>query len=479
MGFSLKLKEKLINILDGDRVKDDKLTIYSYESDGLTSHSSKPMGVLFPHNTEELIEVVKCLNSFNVTFLPRGAGTGLSGGAIALQESVIIEMVKFNKIYDIDQLNRTITVGPGVINIKVSDAALESGLQFAPDPSSQRACSIGGNVGENAGGPHTLKYGVTVNHVLGLELVLATGEKMTIGGDSFYGDTPDMVGLFIGSEGTFGIVTKVICRLSPLPENIITLLAIFPSINDASQTVSDIISTGMIPAALEMMDNPVIKAIETVNKPGFPMDAEAILIIEIEGLTEEMKEESAVITAIAEKNNAVKIKQAKDATERQAIWDARKGAFSAIGTLSPNYIIQDGVVPRARLPEILAKIKDLGEINGLTVANVFHAGDGNLHPLILYNEQIEGESDKAHYLSQQILEECVNAGGSLTGEHGIGLEKNEMMSMLFNEQDLNNFKQIKNSFDEKNILNPGKIFPSPGKCSEMRFKKTTQGSSNG
>ncbi|MCJ8330038.1 MAG: FAD-binding protein [Lentisphaeria bacterium] len=469
MPFDSRIKQQLIDYLGKDWVKDDSVTLYSYSCDGLTLHPAEPMGVIFPDNTDELVAAVKLFAKNNITFLPRGAGTGLSGGAIPNQGSVVIEMNRMNRILDVDEVNRTITVEPGVVNLNISKHASPLGLHFVPDPSSQKACTIGGNVGENSGGPHTLKYGVTVNHILAMEVILPDGECIELGGNYFGTPGPDLLGLFIGSEGTFGIATKITCRLTANPERAITLLGSFSTIRDACQTVSDIIGNGIVPAALEMIDKLVISALEQTIKPGFPLDAEAILIIELEDLKDGLDEEASEIEAILKKNNASTIRRATDDAERALIWQARKGSFGAIGKLSPSYYTQDGVIPRSSLPDVLDKIMAIGDSYGLRIANVFHAGDGNLHPLILYNSLDEKESQAALDAGMEILQICLDTGGSLSGEHGIGLEKNNLMSKAFSEVDLDNMQQVRVAFNPHELLNPGKIFPTPGRCGEIKM----------
>ncbi|MBF0278392.1 MAG: FAD-binding protein [SAR324 cluster bacterium] len=469
MAFDPKIKNDLIKILDEDRVKDDRVTLYTYRSDALILHPTMPMGVVFPENREELVAIVKLLHANQITFLPRGAGTGLSGGAIPKEGSVIIEMFRFRQIYDIDFANRSITVGPGVVNIKITEHVKENGYCFVPDPSSQKACTVGGNVAENSGGPHTLKYGVTVNHILGIEVVLPDGEVVELGGKQWGAPGPDLLGLFVGSEGTFGIVTKITCRLTPLPEKVITLLGIFPSVRDACSAVSNTIREGIIPAAMELIDNVVIQAVEKTIAPGFPLDAEAVLVVELEDMKDGIEEEASRVQAILNENNATEVRRAKNEEERALIWKARKEAFGALGTISPSYYVQDGVIPRSALPDVLGQISDIAQKYNLTIANVFHAGDGNLHPLILYNSKIPEEIEKADKAGIEILDICVSLGGSLSGEHGIGLEKQELMGTLYSSEDLSNMEWVRSFFNPQNLLNPGKIFPTPGKCAETKM----------
>ena len=475
MPFRPKIKKALTRILGKNWVKDDPVTRYAYRCDGLTLHTALPLGVVYPASTAELVEIVKLFHAETIAFLPRGAGTGLSGGAVPKEGSVIIEMVRFDKIHAIDPENRTITVGPGVVNLAVSEAARPHGLHFAPDPSSQKACTVGGNVGENSGGPHTLKYGVTVNHVLGMEVVLADGSLIQLGGEVWGTPGPDLLGLLIGTEGTLAIVSKIICRLTPLPERVITMLGVFSSTGDASRTVSGIIRRGMIPAALEMIDRVVIQAVERTLHPGFPLDAAAVLIIELEDLNEGMDEEAERIREICLENNAREVRRARDEAERALIWRARKEALGALGSISPCFYTQDGVIPRSALPIVLDQISAIGEKYGLIIANVFHAGDGNLHPLILYDGQNVDQIEKVHRAGEEILEICLEQGGALSGEHGIGLEKSDMMARAFRPEDLANMREVHAAFNPKNLLNPGKIFPSPARCSETKIVRTKSG----
>lgn len=475
MTFKVEVKNKLINILGPEWVKDDDVTLFVYQCDGLTLHPSLPMGVLFPENSDQVIAIINCLRENNISYLPRGAGTGLSGGAIPEKNSVILEMVRMNKIHYVDYINRVICVGPAVVNLRISECVREKGYQYVPDPSSQKACTIGGNVAENAGGPHTLKYGVTVNHIVGLEVILPNGEMIELGGDYFGIPGPDLLGLFIGSEGTFGIVTKVICRLTPLPEKIITMYGIYDNVRDACETVSKTIRSGIIPAAMEMLDKVVLEAVEKAMHPGFPVGAEAILIVEIEDVKESIQSEADSITKIMRECRAVDIKIAENEEERAIIWKARKGAFSSIGKISPSYYTQDGVIPRSKLPEILDGIKEISKKFNLIIANVFHAGDGNLHPLILYDSNNEIEIQNTFEAGAQILKLCVESGGALSGEHGIGLEKKHLMHTVFSDNDLRNMANIRIGFNPDSLLNPNKILPTPGCCGEVKMVKAKTG----
>ncbi len=475
MSFGSKIRRKLVKILGKDWVKDDKVTLYSYRCDGLTLYTSLPMGVVFPGTTQELVSLVKLLYKEKTSFVARGAGTGLSGGAIPHEGSVIIEMVRFKEVHEVDYLNRTITVGPGVVNLRISEYVNSNGFHYAPDPSSQKACTIGGNVAENSGGPHTLKYGVTVNHVLAVEMVLPDGEIVKIGGTHLGMPGPDLLALVTGSEGTFGIITKITCRLTPNPEKYVTLLGIYKSVRNSSESVSRIISHGIIPSAMEMLDKVVISAVEKALNPGFPLDAEALLIVELDGLADGLEEEAEVVEKLLKDCGATKVNRALNEEERAKIWRARKEAFGAIGQISPSYYVQDGVIPRSKLPEVLEEIYKIGKKYGLTVANVFHAGDGNLHPLILYDFEDIQEVKKAHAIGEEILSSCIQHGGTLSGEHGIGIEKADWMKELYSKNSLDNMQNFRVFFNPENLLNPGKIFPQPSRCAESKIGHISKG----
>jgi glycolate oxidase len=469
MPFPIAIKRALSAILGERWVKDDPVSLYSYACDALTLYTSPPMGVVYPATRDELVQVVKLLSAHGISFVPRGAGTGLSGGAVPRTGGVVIEMVRFKRIMDLDPVNRTITVEPGVVNLDVSEHTKPFGLYFVPDPSSQRACSVGGNVAENSGGPHTLKYGVTVNHVLGLEVVLPDGEVVELGANHWGCPGPDLVGLFVGSEGTFGIVTKIVCRLTPLPERAVTLLAAFQSVRDACEAVSGIIRHGVLPAALEMIDRVVIQAIEKSTPAGLPQNAEAVLIVELEDLSDGLDHDAGTVEAILRAFHATEVRRALDDAERAAIWRARKGAFGAIGSICPSYYTQDGVIPRSALPEVLEKVLAVGQSLNLTIANVFHAGDGNLHPLILYDAEDPDSVENTHQAGQRILGICLAYGGALSGEHGIGFEKAELMSAVYAEADLENMKRVRDVFNPLGLLNPGKVFATPSRCAEVKL----------
>jgi len=468
MPFANPIRQELVRICGKEWVKDDPITLYAYRSDGLTLYTAPPLGVVYPGNTDELVRVVKLFHRELISFLPRGAGTGLSGGAVPREGSAILEMARFKEIHEVDLVNRTITLGPGVVNLRISEHVKPQGYHFVPDPSSQKACTIGGNVSENSGGPHTLKYGVTVNHVLGLEVVLPDGEVVELGGKHHNQPGPDLLGLMIGSEGTFGVVTKIMCRLTPNPEKAVTLLGVFDSVRGACDAVSGIIRNGTIPAAMELIDKTVIRAVEAALKPGFPQDAEAVLIVELEDLQDGIEEDAELVERMLQESGAQDVKRAKDEAERARIWRARKESFGAIGQISPSYYVQDGVIPRSKLPEVIDQIEAIGQKYNLTVANVFHAGDGNLHPLILFDYEDEEQVENTHKVGEEILQVCMGYGGTLSGEHGIGLEKRKLMGELYSETDLANMQTLRAFFNPDGRLNPSKIFPTPSRCAEAK-----------
>jgi glycolate oxidase len=435
-----------------------------YECDGHTLDKAPPSAVVFPTTAEQVAAIVKLANQYGVPFVARGAGTGLSGGALALDGGIVIEMCRMNKILELDYVNQRAVVEPGLVNLHLSLAVAEAGYYYAPDPSSQGSCTIGGNVAENSGGPHTLKYGVTTNHVLGLEVVLPNGEMVQLGGLTL--DTPgyDLTGLFVGSEGTFGIVTKVTVRLLRKPEAWKTILAVFETVAAASNAVSGIIGSGLIPAAIEMMDNLTIQAVEAATGAGLPLDAGAVLLIELDGITDGMEEDAARIAAICQQYGCRTIRVAQDEAERALLWKGRKQAFGSIGRLSPNYYTHDGVIPRTRLPEALQRLQGIAQKYRLRIANVFHAGDGNLHPLVLYDEKDADELQRVLQAGEEILRTCVDLGGVLSGEHGIGLEKKNCMPWLFTDDDLEVMRSLRQVFNPQELCNPGKIIPVRGRC---------------
>ncbi|MEO1294337.1 MAG: glycolate oxidase subunit GlcD [Cyanobacteria bacterium J06636_16] len=459
-----------------DSVVQRKEELLVYECDGLTSYRQRPPVVVLPRTTDQVAAAVKVCDRFNVPFVTRGAGTGLSGGALPVENAVLIVTATMRQILDVDLANQRVVVQPGVINNWVTQAVSGAGFYYAPDPSSQSVCSIGGNVAENSGGVHCLKYGVTTNHVLGLKLVLPNGEIMAIGGAVPEQPGYDLTGVFVGSEGTLGIVTEITLRILKSPESINVLLADFTSVEAAGATVSDVISAGIIPAGMEMMDNFSLNAVEDVVKTDcYPRDAEAILLIEIDGLPAEVAVCRDRIADLCQKNGARDITVATDPEERLRLWKGRKAAFAAMGKLSPDYYVQDGVIPRTQLPYVLQEIEALGTKHGYRVANVFHAGDGNLHPLILYNNNIPGQLEEVEALGGDILKLCVKVGGSISGEHGIGADKRCYMPDMFAASDLETMQWVRSSWNPKGLANPTKIFPTPRTCGEAAMQPLPAG----
>jgi len=441
------------------------LMLYEYDA---SIDRSTPDIVVLPASTEEVAAIVKIAARHHVPVVPRGAGTGLSGGAIPIYGGIVIAFARMNRILEVDYDNLRAVVQPGLVNLHLSNALNPRGYYYVPDPSSQRSCTIGGNVGENAGGPHTLIYGVTTNHVLGVEIVTPEGNIVQIGG--WTPDTPgyDLTGLLIGSEGTLCIVTKIITRIVHLAEDVKTMVAVFNTMDDASNTVSEIIASGVIPAAIEMMDQMILQAVEADTHAGYPLDAAAVLLMESEGLRQSVEEQTAIICAICEKHHARAVRVAANEAERQLFWAGRKNAFGAVGRISPEFYVQDGVVPRTRLPYVLRRVGEICDSYGLRVGNVFHAGDGNLHPLILFDSQIPGEVERVRKAGHEILEVCAEVGGSITGEHGVGIEKQEEMALIFNEVDLRIMQQVRGAWNPDQLFNPGKLFPMPGRCADMK-----------
>lgn len=451
---------------------DDELLVY--ECDAMTTHRSRPLAVVFPRSTEQVSGVIRLLHENRIPFGPRGAGTGLSSGAIATgcekgDRAVVIEMARMNRILEIDYANRRAVAQPGVINVKLSQAVAARGYYYAPDPSSQTSCTIGGNVAENAGGPHCLKYGSTTNHILGLEVVLPTGEVINLGGGGADVAGYDLLGAFVGSEGTFGVTTKITVRLTRTPQMVITLLADFMDINDASRAVSAIIAAGMLPAALEMIDKVTINAVEdSVYAAGYPRDAAACLIVELDGLRAGLKTQARRAAEICFQHNARTVREASDETERKKLWAGRKGAFGALGRVSPDLLVQDAVVPRTKLPDVLSRIYLIGAKYNLRLSTVFHAGDGNLHPNLNYDGRDADEVERVHAASKEIMKLCVDAGGSITGEHGVGVDKIEYMPMIFDQASLDAMLAVKDVFNPLGLCNPGKAVPSQRMCREYR-----------
>ena len=461
-----QLIQSLQGIVGNHYVLIEKEDVIVYEQDG-SIFQVMPEIVVLPANVEEVSAVVKAAKRAGVPIVPRGSGTGLAGGAVPAEGGIVLSLARLDHILKIDLENRMAIVEPGVINIDVTKAVAQHGFFYAPDPSSQNACSVGGNVANNSGGPHTLAYGVTTNHMLGLEVVLDDGQIVWLGGE--VQDTPgyDLCGVFVGSEGTMGIVTKAAVRLMRARESVRTLLAIFDQMDPATQTVVDITSAGIIPAALEMMDRTTIEAVETGSPVGFPRDAEAVLLVEVEGLREQTERSMDLVRGICERNGAREVRAAKDEAERQLLWKGRKGAFGAMGVLAPNYYVQDGVVPRSQLPEMMRRVAAISKQFHLRIANVFHAGDGNLHPNILFDMRAPGEFERVVEAGAATLRVCIELGGSITGEHGVGLEKKAYIGLLFNETDLAAMKRIRSAFDPDGRFNPAKLFPTPASCGEV------------
>jgi glycolate oxidase subunit GlcD len=457
---------------DGVATSDDELLVY--ECDAVTAHKSRPLAVVFPRTTEQVSRVVKLLHENRIPFGPRGAGTGLSSGALAIgceegQRSVTIEMARMNKVLEIDYANRRAIVQPGLINVRLSQAVAARGYHYAPDPSSQTSCTIGGNVAENAGGPHCLKYGATTNHILGLEVVLPTGEIINLGGGGADGIGYDLLGAFVGSEGTLGIATKITVRLTPTPQQIITLLADFTDLNDASRAVSAIIAAGLLPAALEMIDKVTINAVEdSVYAAGYPRDAAACLIVELDGLRAGLQTQAKLASDICFAHGARTVREATDEHERKMLWAGRKGAFGALGRVSPDLFVQDAVVPRTKLPEVLAGIYAIGAKYNLQLSTVFHAGDGNLHPNINFDGRNEDEVRRVTLAGKEFMKLCVEAGGSITGEHGVGVDKIEYMPLIFDQTSLDTMLAVKEVFNPLGLCNPGKAVPAQRMCKEYR-----------
>ena len=469
-----QLVSELRAIVGDDAVIADEQELLVYECDAYTLQRNLPTAVVLPKTTDEVAAIVKLCNRLSLPIIPRGAGTSLSGGVLAVDGGVMIAVTRMNRVLKIDARNRRALVEAGCVNAWITRDAAQHGLFFAPDPSSQSACTIGGNVATNSGGPHTLKNGVTTNHVLGYEMVLADGTVEWLGVEPDGGEEVpglDLRGAAIGCEGMFGVVTQVLVRLMKTPPAFKTFLGVFESVDDASQAVSDIIGAGIVPGALEMMDQLITQAVEEAYHFGFPLDAGAVLIVELDGLRDGVEAQGEQVENICHQNNAREVRIAKDDTERAAIWKCRKRAFGAIGRLSPNYVTQDGVVPRSKLPEVMRFIKQTSEKHGLRIPNVFHAGDGNIHPLILYDERNPGEVQRALAAGHDILEKCIAIGGSVTGEHGIGAEKIDFMPKQFSEDDLDAMKMLRRAFDPEQRCNPHKMFPGGKRCAEFAPRK--------
>lgn len=457
----------LRQIVPGEGVIDQPDELRPYESDGLTAYRQPPMVVVLPETVRQVSEVLAYCHKNNIKVVPRGSGTSLSGGALPLADGVLLGMGKFKKILEIDYDDRLVVVQPGVTNLAITKAVEGEGFYYAPDPSSQIACSIGGNVAENSGGVHCLKYGLTTNNLLGVQFVTMEGEVLRFGGKALDAPGLDLLGIIAGSEGLLGVVTEVTVRILPKPETARALLIGFPTVEEAGQCVADIIAAGIIPAGMEMMDKPAIHAAEAFVKVGYPLDVEALLIVELDGPMAECDHLVKEVEAIAGKNGAMTLRASRDENERLAFWAGRKAAFPAVGRISPDYYCMDGTIPRGKLPVVLSRMRELATQYELRVANVFHAGDGNLHPLILYDANKPGELERAEHFGADVLRLCVEVGGVLTGEHGVGVEKRDLMPEMFSETDLRQQQRLKCAFDPELLLNPGKVFPTLHRCAEL------------
>ncbi len=466
MSLSPALLQELRDAVGPEHVVTEPERLRVYECDGLTGHRAVPEAVVLPDSTEEVQAVLRACHSARVPFVARGAGTGLSGGATPSAGGVVVALTRMNRILEVDLESQRIVVEPGVANLDVSRAVAPDGFFYAPDPSSQQVCTIGGNVAENSGGAHCLKHGFTVHHVTGLTLVLPDGEVVELGGKALDPDGLDLLGVVVGSEGTLGVVTRITLRIVRSAETVRTLLAGFDSTDSAGEAVSEIVSAGILPAAMEMMDRLTIEAAELSVAPGYPAGAGAVLLVELDGVCSQVEEDAESIERICLECGAFELRLAEDDAARALLWKGRKSAFASMGRLATDYYVQDGVVPRTQLPKVLRQIEALSQAHGLRVGNVFHAGDGNLHPLVLYDAE-QGETERARMLAEAILEACLDAGGSLTGEHGVGMDKACRMPGMFSERDLATFERLRHAFDPEGLCNPGKVIPTPRLCGEV------------
>jgi len=457
----------LHEILPAARIIEKEADLRPYESDGLTAYAQLPLLAVLPDSVEQISAILRLCNEMNIKVVPRGAGTSLSGGALPLADGVLLGLSRLNRILETDLENRCVVAQPGVTNLAISHAVAHAGFYYAPDPSSQIACTIGGNVAENSGGVHCLKYGLTTNNLLGLEMVLMNGEVIRLGGKHLDAAGLDLMGIVTGSEGLLGVITEVTVRILPRPETAKALLLGFDSVEDAGACVAAIIADGIIPGGMEMMDRPAILASDDFCNAGYPRNVDALLIVELDGVQAEVTALSTRVRDIAKACRAQTVSESRDEAERLAFWAGRKNAFPAMGRISPDYFCMDGTIPRGRLPQVLARIRELSTRYGLRVANVFHAGDGNLHPLILYDANVPGELEKAEIFGADILRLCVEVGGVLTGEHGVGVEKRDLMPVQFSETDLAQQQRLKCAFDPNGRLNPGKVFPVLHRCAEL------------
>ena len=466
MGLPAPLVTELQEALGREHVVTEPEQLRVYECDGLTGHRAIPELVVLPHSTEEVQAVVRACHRERVPFVARGAGTGLSGGATPMAGGVVVSLARMNRILEIDLDSQRVVVEPGVANLDVTRAVAAEGFFYAPDPSSQQVCTIGGNVAENSGGAHCLKHGFTVHHVTGLTLVLPDGDVVELGGKALDPDGPDLLGVIVGSEGTLGIVTGITLRVVRSPQAVRTLLAGFRSMDAAGAAVSEIVAAGILPSAIEMMDRLTIEAAELAVSPGYPEGAGAVLLVELDGVAEQVEDDVADVERICTDCGSFELRTAANDAARALLWKGRKSAFAAMGRIATDYYVQDGVVPRTRLPEVLRQIEELSASHGLRVGNVFHAGDGNLHPLVLYDAEA-GETEPARELAEAILDACLDAGGSLTGEHGVGMDKACSMPRMFSERDLRTFERLRRAFDPAGLCNPGKVIPTPRLCGEV------------
>lgn len=462
-------------IVPGEGVVDAVNEMRAFDTDALTAYRQLPLVVVLPETVEQVSRILKYCDDNKVRVVPRGAGTSLSGGALPLQDGVLLAMTRFNRILSIDYPNRVVVAQPGVTNLGITTAVEQEGFYYAPDPSSQIACSIGGNVAENSGGVHCLKYGLTSNNVLGIEMVLMNGEVIRLGGSHLDAEGYDLLGVMMGSEGLLGVVTEVTVRILKKPETARALLIGFPTSEEGGQCVADIIGAGIIPGGMEMMDRPAIHAAEDFVHAGYPLDCEALLIVELDGPPAEVDHLITAVEAIAKRNGSTECRASTSEAERYSFWAGRKAAFPAVGRISPDYLCMDGTIPRKELPKVLAGMRALSAKHGLRVANVFHAGDGNLHPLILYDANNPGELAAAEEFGADILRLCVRVGGVLTGEHGVGVEKRDLMGEMFNEADLDQQMRVKCAFDPNHLLNPGKVFPQLRRCAELGYMHVHRG----
>jgi glycolate oxidase len=459
----------LKKLLGADAVlyRPEELLLYEYDG---SVEVARPNCVVFPRNTKDVLGIVQIANRYQIPIIGRGAGTGLSGGALARQGGILVVFSRMNRVLEIDIENQRAVVQPGVVNADLSVAVAHTGLHFAPDPSSQKASTIGGNVSENSGGPHTLAYGVTTNHVHSLEAVLPTGELVRLGSTALDPPGYDLPGLFVGSEGTLALITEITVKLTRLPETVKTLLAIFDTVDDATETVVDITARAITPAACEMLDGWTIRAVEAYVHAGFPVDCAAVLLLDVDGLREVAEQHAEEVADVCRLHRAREVRVARDARERDLLWKGRKNAFGAVGRLSPTYYVQDGVIPRTKLPQTLRRINEIGEKYGFEIGNIFHAGDGNLHPIILFDAREEKQFQRAVASADEIIGFCIEMGGSITGEHGVGMEKDRLMPLLFTEDDMNLMRRVRDAYNPAGLLNPGKIFPNTKGCGEIHVR---------